>query len=252
MRACTEENIAVLLNEISLYDLELTYDQATLLLKHLDLVIEKNKVMNLTRIVTIQEAIDKHIVDSLLILKVIENKRLLEGKKPGNGRFLDIGSGAGYPGIPLAITTSLQGTLIDSVGKKVKAIQEFIEHLGLSNAHAEHIRAEELAKTTNNSFGLIVARAVAETAVLMEYAAPLLPLGGQLIVTEALPSEEELQHAQAVEDLLGLHSVSRETFELPNESGMRTIITYEKTSKEKIKLPRNTGMAKHHPLYEGQ
>lgn len=252
MHACTDENIAVLLDELSSYDMKLTTAQAAMLLKHLDLVIEKNKVVNLTRIVTVQEAIDKHIVDSLLILKVIEDKNLLESKKIYAGRFLDIGSGAGFPGIPLAITTTLQGTLIDSVGKKLKAIQEFIDQLGLSNARAEHIRVEELAKIENHSFDLIVARAVAETAVLMEYATPLLPIGGRLVVTKAIPSEEELQHAHAVEDLFGLQSVSRETFELPNDSGKRTIITYEKVFKEKLKLPRNAGMAKHHPLYESR
>ena len=241
MQADTEENRIALCNSLNAYGISVTAEQARLLLRHLDLVIEKNKVLNLTRITSIDEGIDKHIIDSLLLTKTLDTT--------AGSSFLDIGTGAGFPGIPIAIVTNMKGTLIDSVGKKVAAVTEFINDLQLSNAEATQIRAEELANTEPEKYDYVVARAVAETAVLLEYATPLLKKGGKAIIAKATPSTEELRNAQAVAEICGMRNVSRETYELPHSYGARTILIYEKVKKPRIKLPRAVGMAKHHPLY---
>ena len=224
--------------------IETTDDQRQLLLKHLDLVVEKNKVMNLTRITDEREALIRHIVDSLLILDTISNAGLTP-----DARFVDIGTGAGFPGVPLSVVTGFNGLLIDSVGKKVSAVNEFIDALDLSGTvRAEHIRAEELAKRQPNSFDIVTARAVADLGVLIEYATPLLKKGGSLVVSKAKIADEEMTRGIETGKITGMTYVSRETYELPEDEGHREILRFDKTGKSKVKLPRNTGMALHKPL----
>lgn len=230
-----------LLSELSSYGICCSPRQASLLIHHLHLVIEKNKVMNLTRITEPEDAITLHVVDSLLPLAC--HTSLLGSES----RYVDIGTGAGFPGIPLGIMTDAQGTLIDSVGKKVSAVNEFIGHLGLSNIRARHIRAEDLARE-NELFDAVFARAVAQSNVLVEYAAPLLSNGGHCVLEKANISTDELDAAKRAARICGLSLVSRETFELPRSHGHREILVFEKRSKPQIKLPRRTGEAKKSPL----
>lgn len=226
------------------YGIQADDRQTGMLLKHLDLVVEKNKVINLTRIVDPRDAILRHVVDSLLLLPSIEGLGLAD-----NARFVDIGTGAGFPGIPLAIMTECNGLLIDSVGKKVAAVNEFCKALGIDGfVQAQSVRAEELARSSANCFDVVTARAVAELGVLIEYAAPLLKKNGYMVVSKARISHDEISQGTKVGEIVGLHLVSRETYELPDDSGHREILTYVRDAKSKVKLPRNTGMAKHHPL----
>lgn len=139
--------------------------RASLLVRHLDLVIEKNKVMNLTRIIDASDALVLHIVDSLLPLACKDMKL------SGSSSFVDMGTGAGFPGIPLGIMTDAHGTLIDSVGKKVSAVNEFIAALGLDNLVVEHGRLEDLACSLRGTQDYVFARALARTNILIEYAA---------------------------------------------------------------------------------
>ena len=142
--------------------------------------------------------------------------------------------------------------LIDSVGKKVRAVQEFIQELGLQGQlSAEQIRAEDLARKQKRSFDLVVARAVAELGVLVEYASPLLRKDGLLVVSKGQLSDEELEHGLKTAEITGLKPVSHETHELPEGYGHREILTYQKKSNGRIRLPRKAGMAKHKPLSEG-
>ena len=242
MPADTLENRNALCESLASYGISISSDQACALLRHLDLVVEKNKVLNLTRITSIEDGIDKHIIDSVLLTTVMEGA--------SEKCFLDIGTGAGFPGIPITIVTGMQGTLIDSVGKKVAAVNEFLQELNISSSQALQIRAEEFAKTCHTRYDYVVARAVAETAVLIEYAAPLLKMGGKAIIAKALPSSEEIERADIVSCMCGMNNVSRETFELPHSAGTRTLLVYEKVGKASVKLPRAVGVAKHHPLYE--
>ena len=239
----TNPLVEQLLQEAQELDFSLTQDQACSLVQHLELVIEKNKVMNLTRIVDEQDAVTKHLVDSLLFTMVAQEQDLPQGE------YLDIGTGAGFPGIPFAITSGREGVLLDSVGKKVKAVQEFLTQLGLSHTvHAESDRVEAFAKEHPSEFVLVVARAVAQTNVLVEYAAPLLAKGGFLIISKGNISDDELQDGQYAARVCGMEYVSRETFELPRDAGHRELLVFKKVKKPSIALPRKVGDAKHNPL----
>ena len=226
------------------YGIESTEEQRCLLLKHIALVTEKNKVLNLTRIVDPHDAIIRHVVDSLLLLPSLGKLSL-----PHEASFVDIGTGAGFPGIPLAIMSAYQGTLIDSVGKKITAVNEFIEQLGLEERLvAEAVRAEDLARRSAGAYDFVVARAVAELRVLLEYASPLLVYGGYLVVSKARISDEELSQGDATAKIVGMRRVSRETYELPEDAGHREVLVYLHDSKSKVRLPRKNGDAKHRPL----
>lgn len=231
-----------LLSELSQYRIACDEHQAELLIRHLELVIEKNRVMNLTRITEPSEAVTLHIVDSLLPLAV-------SGLSLGSeDSLLDMGTGAGFPGIPLTIMAGCQATLVDSVAKKVNVVAEFATQLGLDNVSVRHARLEDLAREIPGSQICVTARAVAQTNVLVEYAAPLLKRGGVLVVEKGRPTDDELLCAFRAAEICGLEPVSRETFELPRDLGHREILLYRKVSKARIKLPRKTGEAKRMPL----
>lgn len=237
-RECEEQ----LLDELYEFGINCSEYQAEQMVRHLELVIEKNKVVNLTRIVALRDAVTLHLVDSLVPLRT-------KSFMPSEGlRFLDIGTGAGFPGIPLAIMTGMEGVFIDSVGKKVAAVNEFIHDLRLDDCEALHIRAEELALEQPSSFDFVVARAVAQSNVIAEYATPLLVDGGYLILEKANIASDELQNLNYASQICGLSRVSRETCELPRGLGHREVLIYRKTAKAKLKLPRKNGMAKNHPL----
>ncbi|MBR3316991.1 MAG: 16S rRNA (guanine(527)-N(7))-methyltransferase RsmG [Atopobiaceae bacterium] len=218
-----------------------TREQWKTLVRHLELVVERNRTLNLTRITGWDEAVCLHIVDSLLLQDAF-------AAAPA-GAFVDVGTGAGYPGIPLAIVTGRKGTLVDSVGKKAAAVREFVHELGLEKQlRVESTRIEELAKRERGRYAVVTARAVAQTGVLVEYAAPLLRKGGRLVVAKARPTEDELLNGDRVAKLCGMRRVSRETYELPCDMGHREVISYERVGNPSIRLPRATGMAQHHPL----
>ncbi len=242
---CTPDNAQKLAQLLEPYGIETDDGQRRLLLTHLDLVVEKNRVMNLTRIVDPDDAIVRHVVDSLLLLPSFGE---FQGQA-GQTSFVDIGTGAGFPGIPLGIMTEYHGVLIDSVAKKVTAVNEFIDELGLSNRlTAQAIRAEELAKKQKSSFDLVTARAVADLGILVEYASPLLKMGGRLVVSKARITDDEIERGIKTSALVGMKHVSRETYELPNDEGHREVLVFVREGSCKVKLPRQVGMAKHKPL----
>ena len=241
----TSDNRDLLERYLDEYQITSNDKQRQLLLHHLDLVVEKNKVMNLTRIIEDREAIIRHVVDSLLLLGQVQ--LVADGHE--RTRFVDVGTGGGFPGIPLGVMTSCQGLLIDSVGKKVNAVNEFIDMLGLSaQLSARQVRAEELAKEERSSFDIVTARAVADLGVLVEYASPLLKRGGKLIVSKAQIQDEEIDRGCKTAKIVGLSLVSRETYELPENQGHREILTFVHDRKSSVKLPRAIGLAKKKPL----
>ncbi len=222
-------------------ELQVTEGQLEKLACHLLLVIAKNKQFNLTRISGVEAGAYLHVADSLLLRSALE--------AAPRGPFVDVGTGAGFPGIPLAVVTGRKGLLIDSVGKKVAAVNEFLAALDLSGrVSASQMRAEELGRERRGQYAAVVARAVAQTGVLVEYAAPMLRRGGRLVVAKARPGEEELATAKRTAEVCGLKLVSRETFELPEDRGHREVLSYERVGNPAVKLPRATGMAQHHPL----
>jgi 16S rRNA (guanine527-N7)-methyltransferase len=170
--------------------------------------------------------------------------------RDSRGRLLDIGTGAGYPGIPIDICSSVNVTMIDSVGKKVRALQSFVDELGLdSKSECIKSRAEELAQQQSGSFEYVTARAVAQLSTLIEYATPFLVKSGKAIFSKGRMSDDEIEQAQITAKICGMKLVSRKTFELPDESGHRELLTYVRERDSKVNLPRRNGLAKSEPLY---
>lgn len=212
------------------------YDE--LLRRHLELVIEANKTTNITRIASMEEGMLLHVEDSLVGLPELQ-------AAPA-GRYADIGSGAGYPGIPLALESGRETLLVDSVGKKTAILDGFINELGLTGVSTYTGRIEDLAREQAGEFAAITARALAKLSVLMELASPLLIKSGHLICYKALVEDAELEHALSLQKKLGMKLVSDRTVHLGDT--VRRIIVFEKTGKPTIKLPRRTGLAQKKPL----
>lgn len=231
-----------LISELDDFGIVCELSQARLMIRHLELLIEKNKVVNLTRITDPNDSVTLHLVDSLLPLSC-KDVSVTE-----NDRYLDLGTGGGFPGIPFGVMSKSHGVLIDSVGKKVDAVNSFIEELGLKRITALHTRVEDYALAHKGSQTIVLARAVAQTNVLVEYAAPLLSRGGLLLVQKGKPDQGEVDAGVKAGELCGMNLVSRETFELPRDLGHREVLVFRKVDKPKLKLPRKAGVAKRNPL----
>lgn len=239
-----EELAEQFVGELDEFGIACDCEQAKTMVRHLELLIEKNQSVNLTCITEPSEAVTLHLVDSLLPL-ACESLSFDE-----SDRFLDLGTGGGFPGIPFGVMTGAHGTLLDSVGKKVSAVNEFIDVLGLKRLHAVHERVEDYARVHGGSQTVVLARAVAQSNVLVEYAAPLLSRGGVLVVQKGRPEDTEIERAVRAAEICGMSLVSRETFELPRNLGHREVLVFKKEGKPRVRLPRRTGMAKKEPLGE--
>ena len=223
---------------MQLFD-SLTAEQQSLIKRHLELVIEANKITNLTRIDTIEEAMVLHVEDSLSGLKELE--------EAPDGPYGDLGSGAGFPGVPLSIATGRQTTLIDSRQKKMVILDGIISELGLSSRISTFAgRAELLARTQTEQYAVLTARALAKLSVLMELASPLLKKEGRLICYKANLDDSELAHARQVQKTTGMKFQSERDFQLGDYS--RKIIVFEKVSAPTVRLPRQEGQAQKKPL----
>ncbi len=220
--------------------MELTREQYELLLKHLSLVIEENKVTNLTRIDSVESGRLLHIEDSLAAVP--------ECLDAPQGPVADLGTGGGFPGIPLAVATGRSVDLVDSVGKKTKALDRIIEKLGLSaTVRTYNGRIEELALDRPEHYALVTARALTALPSLIELASPLLMPGGRLVALKSADIGDERSWARAIEEKVGMREVSLRTFTLSDSVTERSIIVYEKAGIPSVKLPRRPGMAQKRP-----
>ena len=217
-----------------------TVEQRKLLDLHLQLVIEENKVTNLTRIIDWDSAQVLHIEDSLVGLPEIENAP--------SGKYLDMGTGAGFPGIPIAIMTGRETVLADSVGKKTKALDRIINTLDIaSHVSTYNGRIEELSLISPESFSVISARALSSLASLLELSSLLLQKDGYLVCYKSQDVDDELEHAKSVADKLGFEYVSRRDMLLSDGVTERSIIVFKKIHKPLVTLPRRVGMAQKKP-----
>lgn len=201
-----------------------------------DYLIEVNSHTNLTSITDPEEIKIKHFEDSLSVLPYI---------KEGN-KVLDIGAGAGFPGIPLRIEKNFDLTLVDSVNKKVNFMNEVIDKLDLSNARAIHTRAEDFAKENRESFDVVVSRAVANMSTLSELCLPFLKVGGIFIALKGPKADEELEAAQNAIKILGGKVKEIERFKIDDNDRVNIIV--EKIHPTKKKYPRGKNQAKKNPL----
>lgn len=223
---------------------------------YLQMVVEKNKVMNLTAITEREEFIEKHLLDSAAPL--FASPKLLRlflpqgnDTKAGAVRLLDVGTGAGFPGIPLKILCpSLSVTLLDSLRKRVDFLQEVIAALGLRDICAFHMRAEEGGRNAKlrESFDLVVSRAVANLSLLSEYDLPFVRIGGTFLAYKSGEIREELEQAGHAIRVLGGQAEEPVFLTLPGTEIQRTFIPIQKKQKTPKAYPRKPGSAKKDPL----
>lgn len=190
---------------------------------------EENNKYNLTRIIEEDAVYLKHFYDSLTITKVIDIN---------NQSICDIGSGAGFPGLVLAICfPNTKLTLIESNGKKCNFLNIVKDKLNLTNVTILNTRAEEFSKNNREVFDIVTARAVAPLKHLLEYSVPLLKIGGYFITMKANVENEEVNITNYY-NKLNIKEVTREVFNLPKEDSIRTIIKYQKLKETDSKYPR--------------
>lgn len=200
-------------------------------------LVEKNKVMNLTAITEENEVYLKHFLDSILPLKNIKD----------NSKILDIGTGAGFPGIPLKIMNStLNITLLDSLNKRINFLNEEISKLDLQNIKAIHSRAEDYANVSRETFDYVVSRAVARLNTLLEYCLPFVKIGGMFIAYKGSSSNEEIEECANALKILGGKIEKVEEFDL--EGNFRSLIYIKKVKETPKKYPRGQNKPKNQPL----
>lgn len=223
--------------------IKLSEEQKTQFLQYYELLVEWNSFMNLTAITEFDQVITKHFLDSLSLVKVCEVAQA--------GRILDVGTGAGFPGIPLKIAfPDVEVVLLDSLNKRVKFLNEVIGQLGLSKITAIHGRAEDFArqKDYREQFDLVVSRAVANLSSLSEYCLPYVKVGGRFVSYKSGKLSEELTAAQKAIHVLGGEAKEPVYFQLTGTEVERSFVCIEKGKATPKKYPRKAGTPAKEPI----
>ncbi|MCR5701536.1 MAG: 16S rRNA (guanine(527)-N(7))-methyltransferase RsmG [Lachnospiraceae bacterium] len=226
--------------------IELSDEQLSKFLTYYEMLIETNKVMNLTAITEKDDVIVKHFLDSILLVKPYQELMDCKGVK-----ILDLGTGAGFPGLPLKITfPDIDVVLMDSLNKRVKFLQEVIDKLGLTGIEAIHGRAEEMArnKSHRESYDICVSRAVANLSTLSEYCLPFVKTGGMFISYKSSEIEEELNNAGKAITTLGGKLTAVKKVDLPGSDIQRSFVIINKEKNTPKVYPRKAGTATRNPL----
>ncbi|MBH1942494.1 16S rRNA (guanine(527)-N(7))-methyltransferase RsmG [Mobilitalea sibirica] len=236
------QEIDIFIKSIEDLQLNLTQKQLQQFIDYYELLIDWNKVMNLTAITDFIEVIHKHFADSLSVVHVY---------KPSNDKILDIGTGAGFPGIPLKIMfPDTQIVLLDSLKKRLNFLDEVIDKLQLKHIKTLHGRAEDYGRDNmyRETFDLVVSRAVANLATLSEYCLPYVKKDGFFISYKSGNIEEEINKASTATKILGGQLKEVKRFHLPGTDIERTLIVLQKLDKTPIKFPRTAGRPAKEPI----
>ena len=239
-----ERETAYIIDEMHKLGISLTEQQSEQLYEYYRLLVEWNSFMNLTGITEFSEVVQKHFVDSLSIVKV-KNMNDVDN-------LIDVGTGAGFPGLPLKIVfPHLKVTLLDSLNKRIDFLNAVIEKTGLTGIETIHGRAEDFAKPglKREIYDLCVSRAVANLATLSEYCLPYVKIGGEFIPYKSGEVADELQDAKSVVFLLGGKVESCENFDLPGSDIHRSLVRIKKVGGCPKKYPRKAGMPSKVPLH---
>lgn len=222
--------------ELKKLGIELTSKQENQLEKYYEMLVEANKTTNLTRIINKEDVYLKHFYDSLTIVKVIDLSK--------DQTLIDIGTGAGFPGVVLKIVfPNLKITLLDSLNKRIEFLNKVIEELELKDIKTVHSRIEDYKE----EFDIVASRAVAKTNILLELSCNLAKINGYYIFLKGDLTQELKESERAIKEL-NTALIQKEEFVLPIENSKRTIIKIKKVGKTSNKYPRSFTQIKRNPL----
>ena len=229
---------SLVLSEVQLHQLHLYYEN----------ILEWNSRMNLTTITEENEVYTKHFLDSYSIFISVPRETISTGSS-----IIDVGSGAGFPGIPLAIALPETNiTLMDSLGKRIRFLEDTARKLGLKNITCIHARAEDLARNPEHreQYDMAVARAVANLSTLVEYCIPFLRTGGKFIAYKSgkIDENDELETGKKAAKTLGAQLTDQRRFLLPGTEYKRSLIVFQKTKTTPKIYPRKSGTPSRNPL----
>ena len=216
--------------------------QSKQLYDYYSMLVEKNKVMNLTAITEFKEVVDKHFIDSSILIKFADLN---------NKTMIDVGTGAGFPGIPLKILCpEIKLTLLDSLRKRIDFLNEVITELGLENVEAIHSRAEELANRSEHreKYDVVVSRAVSNLSTLSEYCLPFADINGIFYSYKSTKASQEISEAKKAITLLGGEIVNNHSVTLEGTDYDRVIIEIQKISHTPKKYPRSGNKPSSNPI----
>lgn len=228
-------------NQAQKIDINLTNKQLNEFYTYMNLLIEWNKNINLTAITEPEEIIKKHFIDSLTISKNIKK----------DSSIIDVGTGAGFPGIPLKIVREdINVVLLDALNKRLNFLNEVIKENKLENIETVHFRAEEIGKNKKyrEKYDIATSRAVAQLNILAEYLLPLVKVGGKCICMKGSNVEEELKNSKKAINLLGGEIEKIEEFILPDSDIKRNVIIIKKVNSTPAKYPRKPGTPAKEPI----
>ena len=236
------ECIEKIMNAFAKIGHELTNKQAEQFFQYYEMLVETNKVMNLTAITEFDEVLQKHFVDSVLKSEIFI--------KEDTKTLIDVGTGAGFPGVPLKIMyPQLKVTLLDSLNKRLNFLNQVIEKLGLENITTVHYRAEDGARKAElrEQFDCVVSRAVANMSTLCEYCLPYAKVGGCFVAYKSGNAEEEIDKAKKAVHLLGGVKENAIYFDLPDSDIGRSLVIVKKKEPTSKKYPRKAGLPSKKP-----
>lgn len=240
-------DFSTLINNCKKWNIVLTEKQIKQFDQYYDLLVEWNSFMNLTAITEFDEVCQKHFLDSLSIVKAYPDHYF----KENTFQFIDIGTGAGFPSIPIKIVfPNLKFTLVDSLNKRIKFLNEVIDQLQLSDCTAVHGRAEDLAKNSSyrEQYDFCVSRAVANLSTLCEYCMPYVKVGGRFVSYKSEKITEEAEKAKHAISVLGGQFERQVEFTLPDSDIYRNIYIIQKEKITPKKYPRKAGLPSKEPL----
>ena len=221
------------------YQIEYTEEMLEKLNKYYNIVLEQNQTMNLTRIVSKEDFAIKNILDSVLPIKII----------PSGATVVDVGTGAGLPGIPIKILRpDIKITLIDSLQKRVNFLKKVVEIFKFEDVKCEHSRAEDFAKDNRECFDVCVSRAVARLNTLCEYCLPLVKINGIMIAYKSLKAKKELKEAKKAINIFGGKIENLQNVIIKEENSIRTNIIITKIKQTPLTYPRPKNLPKTKPI----
>ena len=233
-------NLNNFISELKKINIEITDIQLEQLNKYFELLVEYNKVMNLTGITEKEQVYLKHFYDSLTLIKVIDPTK--------EETLCDVGTGAGFPGLVIKILFSnLKVTLVDSLNKRIEFLKKVIQELNLKDIEAIHARAEEFSQLNREKFDIVTSRAVAPLNILLEYNIPLLKVNKFFVAYKGIISQEIINSEHALKEL-NAKVENVEEFLLPIEQSNRTLILIKKEKTTNKKYPRKNADIKKKPL----